>query len=45
MGAAIGDVDLVPSWPSHGWLALLALTSQVVGWLLISVSLPIPGGR
>jgi drug/metabolite transporter (DMT)-like permease len=39
-GAAIGDVDLVPSWPSHGWLALLALTSQVVGWLLISVSLP-----
>ena len=39
-GAIIGDVDLVPSWPSHGWLALLALTSQVVGWLLISVSLP-----
>jgi drug/metabolite transporter (DMT)-like permease len=39
-GAALGDVDLVPSWPSHGWLALLALTSQVLGWLLISVSLP-----
>jgi drug/metabolite transporter (DMT)-like permease len=39
-GAVIGDVDLVPSWPSHAWLALLALTSQVVGWLLISVSLP-----
>ena len=39
-GAIIGDVDLVPSWPSHAWLALLALTSQVIGWLLISVSLP-----
>ena len=36
----IGDVDLVPSWPAHGWLLLLALSSQVVGWLLISVSLP-----
>ena len=39
-GAAIGSVDLVPSWPSHGWLVLLALSSQVIGWLLISVSLP-----
>jgi drug/metabolite transporter (DMT)-like permease len=40
IGAAWGDVDLVPSWPAHGWLLLLALTSQVVGWLLISSSLP-----
>jgi drug/metabolite transporter (DMT)-like permease len=40
LGALIGDLDLVPSWPSHGWLALLALTSQVVGWLLITISLP-----
>ena len=39
-GALLGDVDLVPSWPSHAWLVLLALTSQVLGWLLISVSLP-----
>jgi drug/metabolite transporter (DMT)-like permease len=39
-GWAIGDVDLVPSWPAHAWLATLALTSQVLGWLLISVSLP-----
>jgi drug/metabolite transporter (DMT)-like permease len=39
-GALLGELDLVPSWPSHGWLLLLALTSQVVGWLLISVSLP-----
>ena len=27
-------------WPSHGWLILLALTAQVMGWLLISSSLP-----
>jgi drug/metabolite transporter (DMT)-like permease len=39
-GLVIGDVDLAPSWPAHGWLVLLALSSQVVGWLLISVSLP-----
>jgi drug/metabolite transporter (DMT)-like permease len=39
-GLIIGDVDLAPSWPAHGWLVLLALSSQVVGWLLISVSLP-----
>ena len=37
---ALGDGDLVPAWPSMGWLICLALTSQVLGWLLISVSLP-----
>jgi len=40
IGLAVGDVDLVPSWPSHAWLVALALTSQVLGWLLISTSLP-----
>jgi drug/metabolite transporter (DMT)-like permease len=40
IGAVVGDLDLVPSWPAHGWLVALALTSQVVGWLLISASLP-----
>ena len=40
VGASYGAVDLVPGWPSHGWLFLLALSSQVVGWLLISISLP-----
>ena len=40
VGATYGAVDLMPSWPSHGWLVLLALSSQVMGWLLISVSLP-----
>jgi drug/metabolite transporter (DMT)-like permease len=39
-GLAIGDLELAPSWPEHGWLLVLALTSQVLGWILISVSLP-----
>jgi drug/metabolite transporter (DMT)-like permease len=37
---ALGEGDLVPRWPSAGWLIALALTSQVLGWLLITVSLP-----
>lgn len=40
IGPFSGGIDLVPSWPAHGWLVTLALTSQVAGWLLISVSLP-----
>jgi drug/metabolite transporter (DMT)-like permease len=39
-GVVIGEADLVPTWPAHGWLLTLALTSQVLGWLLITVSLP-----
>lgn len=31
---------LVPAWPAHLWLVLLALVSQVVGWLLIATALP-----
>ena len=40
IGAVVGDVDLTPSWAAIGWLILLALSSQVLGWLLISTSLP-----
>jgi drug/metabolite transporter (DMT)-like permease len=40
IGLPLGEVDLVPSLPAHAWLVLLALTSQVIGWLIISVSLP-----
>jgi drug/metabolite transporter (DMT)-like permease len=36
----LGADDLAPAWPSAGWLIVLALSSQVLGWLLISVSLP-----
>lgn len=39
VGLLTGERDLGLSLPALGWLVLLALTSQVVGWLLISVSL------
>jgi drug/metabolite transporter (DMT)-like permease len=40
VGLVSGTLDLVPSLESQAWLALLALSSQVLGWLLITVSLP-----
>ena len=40
IGVAVGDLDVTPSWSAQGWLIALALSSQVFGWLLISVSLP-----
>ena len=39
-GIVVGDIDWVPGAESQAWLVLLALSSQVLGWLLISVSLP-----
>src|SRR5690348_2445744 len=38
-GWIIGDGHLVPVWPGAAWLITLALTSQVLGWLLIISSL------
>src|SRR5438045_6184665 len=40
IGAVVGDLDLTPSWAAVGWLVVLALSSQVIGWLLIATSLP-----
>jgi drug/metabolite transporter (DMT)-like permease len=40
LGLALHDLRLGPPWPALGWLVLLALTSQVAGWLLITVSMP-----
>jgi drug/metabolite transporter (DMT)-like permease len=40
LGLALRDFRLGPAWPALGWLVLLALTSQVVGWLLITMSMP-----
>jgi len=39
-GLIIGVEDMAPTWPSAGWLITLALTSQVLGWLLIAAALP-----
>jgi drug/metabolite transporter (DMT)-like permease len=40
IGLAVGDLDFTPSLAAQGWLVLLALSSQVLGWLLITISLP-----
>jgi drug/metabolite transporter (DMT)-like permease len=39
-GIVVGDIQWAPGLESQAWLVLLALSSQVLGWLLISVSLP-----
>src|SRR6266568_809409 len=44
-GLFLHDLRIGPLWPALGWLALLALSSQVIGWLLITVSMPrVPAG-
>jgi drug/metabolite transporter (DMT)-like permease len=39
-GSITGDLDLTPGPASLAWLALLGLTSQSIGYLCISISLP-----
>lgn len=39
-GVATGTLSAPAGLDSHGWLALLAFSSQGIGWLLISLSLP-----
>lgn len=39
-GGVAGGLDLVPTWPAHGWLILVGITSQSVGYVLISIGLP-----
>ncbi|MEO5704211.1 MAG: DMT family transporter, partial [Candidatus Limnocylindrales bacterium] len=40
VGSFLGELDPVPALPSHGWLVLLGITSQSIGYLIISISLP-----
>jgi drug/metabolite transporter (DMT)-like permease len=40
VGTLLGELDPIPAWPSHGWLALVGITSQSMGYLVISISLP-----
>lgn len=35
-GAAGGSLQINPEWPSAGWLLLLALSTQVFGWLIVA---------
>jgi len=39
-GWLLGELELRISWESFAWLVTLALTSQVLGWLLIAAALP-----
>jgi len=39
-GVLLGGLDPVPAWPSHGWLVAVGITSQSIGYLIISISLP-----
>jgi len=36
----VEPIDFQPTLPVHGWLLLLAILSQVIGWLAIAYSLP-----
>jgi drug/metabolite transporter (DMT)-like permease len=40
LGVAFGGLQFRIPWPSFGWLLILAISSQVIGWLLITSSLP-----
>jgi drug/metabolite transporter (DMT)-like permease len=40
LGLPFGGLHLAVSWHSFGWLLLLALLSQTLGWLFITSSLP-----
>jgi drug/metabolite transporter (DMT)-like permease len=39
IGLVLGNLDFTPPLEATFWLIVLALSSQVVGWLLISISL------
>ena len=39
-GVVTGELDPIPHFPSHFWLILLGITSQSIGYLIISISLP-----
>lgn len=40
LGLVWGSIDLTPGWATIGWLVLLALSAQVIGWVLLGASLP-----
>jgi drug/metabolite transporter (DMT)-like permease len=40
LGGIFGTLDLAPGWQALGWLLVLAVTSQTIGWLFITSSLP-----
>jgi drug/metabolite transporter (DMT)-like permease len=45
VGWLLGELELRTSWESFWWLLTLALTSQVLGWLLIAAGAAARAGR
>ena len=39
-GLDIEPINFTFSWPGHGWLFLLAISCQVIGWIAITFALP-----
>lgn len=40
VGLVSSGLNLEPTWPAHGWLVALAMSAQVVGWMMIGYVLP-----
>jgi drug/metabolite transporter (DMT)-like permease len=40
LGLVFGELQFRIGWPTFGWLLLLAMSSQTIGWLMITSSLP-----
>ncbi|MGF7123001.1 DMT family transporter [Rhodococcus sp. AG1013] len=40
VGSLWGPVDLAPGWSAFGWLLVLALSAQFLGWIMLGRSLP-----
>src|SRR5205814_10113961 len=40
VGLVCGNLEGTPDWEAQGFLMLLALSSQALGWLLLSITLP-----
>ena len=36
----IEPIDFSITWPGHGWIILLAVSCQVIGWIAITYALP-----
>jgi drug/metabolite transporter (DMT)-like permease len=36
VGVATNSLDISPGWPTVGWLVLVAITGQLLGWLLVA---------
>ena len=39
-GVVTGELDLIPTWPGHAWLLVMALVAQVFAGLSLAVALP-----